>query len=83
MLTDIADDQRIERENKRQTFSSKGARTARRLEQMHLNALFEKAEGLLYGPGIVDQQISNQKLIFYPIENFEVRFLQFLFSRFF
>ena len=47
---------------------------------------FEEAEVLLYGPGIADQQIicvSNQKLIFSPIENFKVRFLRFLFSRFF
>lgn len=46
--------QRIERENRRQSFSSKEARTARRLEQMHQNEFFEKAEGLLYGPGIAD-----------------------------
>ena len=54
MFADIADGKRIERKNKRQIFSSKEARTDRRLEQMHLNELFEQGEGLLYGPGIAD-----------------------------
>jgi len=54
MFADNIDAQRIERENRRQSFSSKEARTARRFEQMHQNEFFEEAEGLLYGPGIAD-----------------------------
>ncbi|XP_025159029.1 uncharacterized protein LOC105189804 isoform X2 [Harpegnathos saltator] len=54
MFADIADTQRIERENKRQAFSSKEARIARRLDQMHHNEVFEEVERLLYGPRIAD-----------------------------
>ncbi|EFN88766.1 hypothetical protein EAI_13006 [Harpegnathos saltator] len=46
MFANIADTQRIERENKRQAFSSKEARIARRLDQMHHNEVFEEVERL-------------------------------------
>ena len=54
MLADNVDAQRIERKNRRASFSSKEARAARRLEQLHQNEFNEEAEGLLYGAGIAD-----------------------------
>lgn len=54
MFADNVDAERIRRTNKRQSLSSKEARTARRLEQMHLNEFFVEAEGVLYGAGIAD-----------------------------
>ena len=54
MYADKVDENRIERENRRTSFSSKEARTARRLEQLHQNEFYEQAEGLLYGAGIAD-----------------------------
>jgi len=54
MLADNVDAQRIERENRRTSLSSKEALTAHRLEQLHQNELFEEVEGLLYGAGIAD-----------------------------
>ena len=54
MLADNVDAERIERENRRASFSSKEARTACRLEQLHQNEFNEEAEGLLYAAGIAD-----------------------------
>ena len=54
MFADNFDKQRIERENRRASLSSKEARTARRLEQLHQNEYYEEAEGLLYGAGIAE-----------------------------
>ncbi|XP_043268118.1 uncharacterized protein [Venturia canescens] len=54
MSADNIDARRIERENRRTSFSSKEARTARRLKQLHQNEFFEEEEGLLYGAGIAD-----------------------------
>ena len=53
-FVDTTDAQRLAREDKRQTYTSKEARTARRIEQMQQNKFFEQAEGLLYGAGIAD-----------------------------
>ena len=50
------DKQRIERENRRASLSSKEARTARRLEQLHQNEYYEETEGLLYGAEIAKWQ---------------------------
>ena len=54
MFADNVDKQRIERENRRASLSSKEARTARRLEQLHQNEYYEEAEGLLYVAGIAE-----------------------------
>ncbi|XP_066599643.1 uncharacterized protein [Prorops nasuta] len=54
MFADNVDAQRIGRENRRASFSSKKARTASRLEQLHQNEFHEEAEGLLYGAGIAN-----------------------------
>ncbi|CAH0561736.1 unnamed protein product [Brassicogethes aeneus] len=54
MFADNVDAQRIKRENRRSSYSSKEARTARRLDQLHQNEFFEEVEGLLYGAGIAD-----------------------------
>ncbi|KYN01374.1 hypothetical protein ALC62_07834 [Cyphomyrmex costatus] len=54
MFADSIDQRRILKQDKRHSFSSKEARTARRIERMHANQLFEEDEGLLYGPGIAD-----------------------------
>ena len=54
MFADNVDKQRIERENRRASLSSKEARTARRLKQLHQNEYYEEAEGLLYGAGIAE-----------------------------
>ena len=54
LTSNIVDEQRIAREDKRQTYRSKGARTARRIEQMKRNELFDEAERLLYEAGIAD-----------------------------
>ena len=54
MFADNVDKQRIERENRRASLSSKEAQTARRLEQSHQNEYYEEAEGLLYGAGIAE-----------------------------
>ncbi|XP_018371342.1 PREDICTED: uncharacterized protein LOC108766507 isoform X1 [Trachymyrmex cornetzi] len=54
LFADTTDESRIERQNARQSLSSKEARTARRAEQIHLHEYYEEAEGLLYGAGIAD-----------------------------
>ncbi|XP_018316253.1 uncharacterized protein [Mycetomoellerius zeteki] len=54
MFADTVDAQRISRANKRETESSKEARTARRLEQMQQDEFYEEEEGNLYGAGIAD-----------------------------
>ena len=54
MFADNVDKQQIERERRRASLSSKEARTARRLEQLHQNEYYEEAEGLLYGAGIAE-----------------------------
>lgn len=54
IFADNVDAQRITKGNERASFSSKEARTARRLEQLHQNEFFEEPEGLLYGAGIAD-----------------------------
>ena len=54
MLADNVDAQWIERKNRQASFSSKEARPARRLEQLHQNEFNEEAESLLYESGIAD-----------------------------
>ncbi|XP_046617623.1 uncharacterized protein LOC124303880 [Neodiprion virginianus] len=49
-----ADEERVTRQNRRDSCSSKEARTACRLEQQSENQFFEESEGQLYGPGIAD-----------------------------
>ena len=49
-----ANKERVTRENRRASFSSKEARTARRLEHLGENQFFEESEGQPYGPGIAD-----------------------------
>ena len=81
-----ADKERVTRENRRASFSSKEARTARRLEHLGENQFFEESEGQLYGPGIADEHInavSSRTLRFFIYENFDARFLDFSFLRFF
>ena len=56
MFADNVDKQRIERENRSASLSTKEARTARRLEQLHQNEYYEEAEGVLYGAGIAEKQ---------------------------
>lgn len=53
-FADTVDAERITRENRRASLSSKEARTARRSESLRQNEFFEEEEGLLYGPGIAD-----------------------------
>ncbi|CAB3229648.1 unnamed protein product [Arctia plantaginis] len=48
------DKERVTRQHRRDSFSSKEARTARRLEHQGENQFFEESEGQLYGPGIAD-----------------------------
>lgn len=49
-----ADMERVTRQNRRASFSSKAARTARRLEHLSKNKFFEEFEDQPYGPGIAD-----------------------------
>ncbi|CAB3241904.1 unnamed protein product [Arctia plantaginis] len=44
----------VTRQNRRDSFESKEARTARRLKHQGENQFFEESEGQLYGPGIAD-----------------------------
>ncbi|XP_053995806.1 uncharacterized protein LOC128885665 [Hylaeus anthracinus] len=53
-FADTHDAQRISRQERRRSSSTKEARTACRLVQMQQNEFHEEAEGLLYGPGIAD-----------------------------
>ena len=53
-FADTVDAERITRENRRASLSSKEARTARKSESLRQNEFFEEEEGLLYGPGIAD-----------------------------
>ncbi|KAI4493045.1 hypothetical protein M0802_009693 [Mischocyttarus mexicanus] len=48
------DKERVTRQNRRDSLSSKEARTARRLEHQDENQFFEESEGQLYGPGIAN-----------------------------
>ncbi|XP_032676769.1 uncharacterized protein LOC116846694 [Odontomachus brunneus] len=54
MFADNVDNRRIARQDKRHSLNSKEARTARRMEKMHANELYEEEEGLMYGAGIAD-----------------------------
>ena len=54
MFADNVDKLRIERENRRASSSSKEARTAHRLEQLHQNEYYKEAKGLVYGAGIAE-----------------------------
>lgn len=54
IFADNANERRVRRQNNRYSFSSKEARTARRLENMNTNELYEEEEGILYGAGIAD-----------------------------
>jgi len=54
MFADNANERRVRRQDKRHSLSSKEARTARRLENMNANDLYEEEEGILYGAGIAD-----------------------------
>jgi len=51
---DDNDERRIVRQERRSLSQTKEARTARRNQLLIENELYEKAEGLLYGPGIAD-----------------------------
>lgn len=53
-FADSVDNRRIDRQDHRHSFNSKEARTARRLENMHANELYEQEEGPMYGAGIAD-----------------------------
>ena len=53
-FSERADKERVTRENRRASFSSKEARTARRLEHLGEYQFFEESEGQLFGPGIAD-----------------------------
>ncbi|XP_029169169.1 uncharacterized protein LOC114939099 [Nylanderia fulva] len=53
-FADAVDAERITRENRRASVSTKETRTARRLETLNQNEFFEEEEGLLYGPGIAE-----------------------------
>ena len=79
MLADNVDAQRIKRENRRASFSSKEDRTARRLEQLHQNEFNEKAEGLLYEAGTA-VTVSNRKLTFFLIVNLKASFFPIFFK---
>ncbi|KAI4493047.1 hypothetical protein M0802_009695 [Mischocyttarus mexicanus] len=48
------DKERVTRQNRRDSLSSKEAKTAHRLEHQDENQFFEESEGQLYGPGIAD-----------------------------
>ncbi|KAI4484454.1 hypothetical protein M0802_013027 [Mischocyttarus mexicanus] len=48
------DKERVTRQNRRDSLSSKEARTTRRLEHQDENQFFEESEGQLYVPGIAD-----------------------------
>lgn len=48
------DNERVQRSNKRASYTSKEARTARREEAAALHDFFEAEEDTLYGPGIAD-----------------------------
>lgn len=54
MFADNTNERRVTRQNIQHSFTSKEARTARRLENMNANALYEEEEGILYGAGIAD-----------------------------
>ena len=51
---DDNDERRIVRQERRSLSQTKEARTARRNQLLIENELYEKAERLLYGPGIAD-----------------------------
>ncbi|XP_058791035.1 uncharacterized protein LOC131664163 [Phymastichus coffea] len=53
-FADAADAERVIRENRRTSLSSKEARTARKLDTLSQNEFFEEEEGSMYGPGIAD-----------------------------
>lgn len=54
LFADTYDAKRMTRQERRSLNSTEEARMARRQEQIELNEFYEKAEGLLYGPGIAD-----------------------------
>ncbi|CAD6206356.1 GSCOCG00010034001-RA-CDS [Cotesia congregata] len=48
------DDQRVSRENRRSSLTTKQTRQACLQELTKKNEFYERTEGLLYGPGIAD-----------------------------
>lgn len=53
-FADNSDRKRIQRQERRNLSQTKEARKARREQLMKENQLYDKDEGLLYGPGIAD-----------------------------
>lgn len=54
IFADHKDKVRLKAAARRALLATKETRTARRLEELEKQELFEEAESLLYGPGIAD-----------------------------
>lgn len=51
---DNMDEQRVIRQERRSSLTTKETRKALKEKHLEQNQLYEEAEGLLYGPGIAD-----------------------------